>query len=94
MSISKDLLFKIACNSHFKGFGTKLSRFFEFARSSKYQTTIPFSQLPKTIVVAFSVSVFYVSKLSHSSPITHRSADNFPLIIPHSKSSNSKFSLP
>ncbi|WP_147298282.1 hypothetical protein [Flavobacterium aquicola] len=37
---------------YYSGFGTKLSPFFGFAKSSKYKTIFPLSQLPKSVVVA------------------------------------------
>ncbi|MBW4362751.1 hypothetical protein [Flavobacterium taihuense] len=40
---------------HYSGFGVKLSLFFGFAKSSKYKTIFPLSQLPKSVVVAVRV---------------------------------------
>ncbi|WP_211516867.1 hypothetical protein, partial [Flavobacterium succinicans] len=37
---------------HYSGFGTKLSPIFGFAKSSKYKTIFPLSQMPKSVVVA------------------------------------------
>ncbi|WP_170141512.1 hypothetical protein, partial [Flavobacterium aquicola] len=44
---------------HYSGFGTKLSPFFGFAKSSKYKTIFPLSLLPKSVVVAVMRSVLY-----------------------------------
>jgi len=47
---------------YYSGFGTKLSPFFGFAKSFKYKTIFPLSQLPKFVVVAVGSSLFYFLK--------------------------------
>jgi hypothetical protein len=42
---------------HYSGFGTKLSQFFGFAKSSKYKTIFPLNPMPKSVVVAVGGSV-------------------------------------
>ena len=49
---------------HYSGFGTKLSLFFGFAKSSKYKTIFPLSLMPKSVVVAVMPSVFYLFQFS------------------------------
>ncbi|WP_115814987.1 hypothetical protein [Flavobacterium aquicola] len=55
---------------HYSGFGIKSSPFFGFAKSSKYKTIIPLSQMPKSVVVAVMPSVFYL--LNFSVSLLHR----------------------
>ena len=46
---------------YYSGFGTKLSPFFGFAKSFKYKTNFPLSQLPKSVVVAVGGCYFFDS---------------------------------
>jgi hypothetical protein len=44
--------------SRYSGFGTKLSPIFGFAKSSKYKTNFPLSQLPKSVVACVGERLF------------------------------------
>ena len=48
----------------YSGFGTKLSPFFGFAKSSKDKTNFPLSQLPSLLVACVGKSVFYLLQFS------------------------------
>ncbi|MBA4276019.1 MAG: hypothetical protein C0430_04580 [Flavobacterium sp.] len=48
---------------YYSGFGTKLNLFFGFAKSFKYKTIFQLSQLPKSVVVAVTGSLFSIQLL-------------------------------
>jgi len=66
-----------------------------FARIKKYHPCVPQDSLDRQQARRLHAAIGQVSRKSHSSPMTHRSADSLPFSMPHSKSSQGpRFSIP